>query len=206
MYYYIQAALAVAIAILMRFLFSRSRIRAGIGRRAIFAGVAVLCCLLLLSSVGNLFITFPSAEKAYETISHSDANVDLVVEGIECDLIVDINVAEGYHRLHFVPKTSNGWKASILSGVEYVVDLFYQNGAAISVFKYRYSEDYFVCVDKIQPGESVVSDSCGSEFLMVSMEKAGYENGRISYYARIVDIASPYWVEIDGRRIDLKIQ
>lgn len=204
MYHFLQVALMAGLVVLMCYLFSR--IRVGSGHRTIIAGVAVLCCLLLLSSVGNLFITFPSAEKAYEAISHSDANVDLVVEGIECDLIVDINVAEGYHRLHFVPKTSNGWKASILSGVEYVVDLFYQNGAAISVFKYRYSEDYFVCVDKIQPGESVVSDSCGSEFLMVSMEKAGYENGRISYYARIVDIASPYWVEIDGRRIDLKIQ
>lgn len=204
MNHYLLVALMVAVVILMCYLFLRTRARGG--RRIIIAGGAVLCCLLLLSSVGNLFITFSSAEKAYEAISHSDANVDLVVEGNKCDLIVDVNAAEGYHRLHFVPKTSNGWKASILSGVEYVVDLFYQNGAAISVIKYRYSEDYFVCVDKIQPGESVVSDSCGSEFFMVSTEKAGYENGQISYYARIVDIASPYWVEIDGRRIDLKIE
>lgn len=204
MNYYLLVALMVAAVILMCCLFSRIRVK--VGRRTFMAGGAVLCCLLLLSSVGNLFITFPSAEKAYEAITHGDTNVELVVEGNECDLIVDVNVSEGYHRIHFIPKTSNGWKASILSGVEYVVDLFYQNGAAISVFKYRFSEDYFVCIDKIQPGESVVFDSCGSEFLMVSMEKPGYENGQISYYAHIVDIASPYWVEIDGRRIDLKIQ
>lgn len=202
--YYLLVALVVALVILMCYLFLKTRARGG--RRTFIAGGAALCCLLLLSLVGNLFITFPSAEKAYEAISHGDTNVDLVVEGNECDLIVDINASEGYHRIHFIPKTENGWKASILSGVECVVDLFYQNGAAISVFKYRFSDDYFVCVDKIQPGESVVSDSCGSEFFMVSMEKPGYENGQISYYTRIVDIASPYWVEIDGRRIDLKIQ
>lgn len=41
---------------------------------------------------------------------------------------------------------------------------------------------------------------------MDSMEKAGYENRQLSYYARIEDVSSPYWIEIAGKRIDLKIQ
>lgn len=201
MYHFIRPIWIAASLILGGWIFLRARMKTG--RRTLIAGAAVLILLLSLCLVENLFITFPSAEEAYKYISHESTNVELVVEGSECDLIVDINEAEGNHRLHFVPKTAKGWKTSILSGVEYVVDLFYQDGAAVSVIKYRFSEDYFVCVHMIRQGESVVFDSCGSEFFMVSMKKAGYENGQLSYYARIADISSPYWVEVNGKRIDV---
>lgn len=201
MYHFIRSIWIAASLILGGWIFLRARMKTG--RRTLIAGAAVLILLLSLCLVENLFITFPSAEEAYKYISHESTNVELVVEGSECDLIVDINEAEGNHRLHFVPKTAKGWKTSILSGVEYVVDLFYQDGAAVSVIKYRFSEDYFVCVHMIRQGESVVFDSCGSEFFMVSMKKAGYENGQLSYYARIADISSPYWVEVNGKRIDV---
>lgn len=200
MYHFIRPIWIAASLILLGWIFLKARMKTG--RRTLIAGAAVLVCLLSLCLVETLFVTFPSAEEAYK-YSYNSTDVELVVQGSECDLIVDINEAEGNHRLHFVPKTTKGWKTSILSGVEYVVDLFYQDGAAISVIKYRFSEDYFVCVDMIRQGEAVVFDSCGSEFFMVSMEKAGYENGQLSYYARIADISSPYWVEVNGKRIDV---
>ena len=58
-----------------------------------FSGLAaILVVVLQFFPFENLFVTFHSPKAAYEYFCFGKSNIELVVEGTHCDLVVDRNL------------------------------------------------------------------------------------------------------------------
>jgi hypothetical protein len=168
----------------------------------VFAGISLaLITFSAFLPFENLFITFSSPEAAYEYYMSRKPNIELIVEGDNCDLVVDRNNDSGNSYL-IIPKTSDGWKVGIGSDTKRIVQKF-SNGIDIVIYQYKNTNDYFITIFNMTGEEIQISDNYNTEFYSLKTSNDLIGKTYFTYYAHIHYSDSQYSVIVDGNTIIL---
>lgn len=167
----------------------------------IFACLSVAVTVVLtFLPFENLFITFGSPKAAYEYVNPGKSNIELVVEGDDCDFIIDRkNDSDTYS---IIPKTSDGWKIGIGSNTERTAQKI-SDGIVLYVYRYKNTSDYFITVFDTNGGESTVSDEYNTEFFSLERYNDSLGKNFVTYYAHVADIEPQYNVTVNGHEISV---
>ena len=169
---------------------------------AVFAGVSVLLIAVsALLPVENLFVTFDSPKSAYAYMCAGESNIALVVEGDDCDFVVDRkNDGDTYLM---IPKTVEGWKIGTGASTRRVVEKL-ADGIVIYVYQYKDTADYFITVFDTNGGELTLSDAQNTKFYSLQQTNDFLEQTYTTYYAHIPSINPQYSVTVNGYDILLE--
>lgn len=168
----------------------------------VFTSISVvLVGVLAFLPFENHFVTFSSSKAAYEYFSFRKSNIELVVEGNNCDFIID-RKNDGYAYL-IIPKTADGWKIGIGSDIKRTGQKL-SNGIVVDVYQYKNTSDYFITILDTNGGESTVSDEYDTEFF--SLERYNDSLGKtfVTYYAHITNLNPQHSVIVNDNEIVLK--
>ena len=160
----------------------------------------VLMVMLAFFPFENYFVTFHSPTESYEYYIWGKSNIVLVVEGNNCDFIV--NREKEHDTYLIIPKTTDGWKIGIGLNTKRIVQKN-SNGIIVNIYQYKNTNDYYITVFNTEGGELNVSDSYNTQFY--SLEKNNNSLGKkfITYYAHIFDFNPQYNIHVDGNKIML---
>ena len=174
-------------------------------------------------AIENYFITFPSAESAYNYSTLSSPSH--VIDG-EFSSMVIVMTKRG-HTVGIVPKGDGGWKIDTGDKVA-TVFAYYGSGfevmsqgsgfvaedgldAIIMVYRYSTTNDYYITVyervkynELKQPIEGTIEvyDANGSEFQCLAAD-AGFND---IYAAYINDYKAPYVLYVNGEAYELEFE
>ncbi len=166
---------------------------------AIFTTIAIaLYVLLSLIPFENLFLTFDSLESAYEYFVFGKSDIELVVEGNNCDFIVDRN--KDTDTFLIIPKTENGWKIGTGSNMVRVAQKL-SNGISVNVYQYKASNDHFITVLNVNGRELKISDDYSTVFYSTVKSNSYLEKSFVTYYAHLFDFNENYCLEVNGELI-----
>lgn len=173
-------------------------------RYVVFTSISVaLIAILTILPFENLFITFNSPKAAYEYFIFGKSNIELVVEGNNCDFIIDRkNDTETYL---IIPKTADGWKIGIGLNTRRIVQKL-SNGITVYVYQYKNTRDYFITILDTNGGESTVSDDYNTKFYSLERNNDSLGKTFVTYYAHISSLNPQYSVIVNGNKIALKNQ
>ena len=160
---------------------SRANHKRIFGALSIGTGIAVFIVLLFIP-FENGFVTFESPHSVYQYYTGSDSEIELVIEGEQCDLVVDRNGVK--ETFLIVPKTSDGWKIGIGSEMRKVQQSF-EHGILVQVLQYKDTNDYFMIILNTEGGASNISAEEEIEFYTLERYDSHLEKSYISYYAHI---------------------
>lgn len=167
----------------------------------IFAILSVLLIVVLVFlPFENLFVTFDSPKAAYEYFITGKSNIELIVEGDNCDLMIDRKDDSDTYLI--IPKTTDGWKVGIGSNTKIIAQEL-SNGIVLDVYQYKDTNEYFITILDTNGGESTISDEYNTKFL--SLEKYDNYLGKtfVTYYAHITDFDPQYSVIVNDNKIVL---
>lgn len=161
----------------------------------------LLITVLSLLPFENLFITFDSPEEAIEYYNFRKSNIKLIVEGNECDLIVEDIDSDLIYS--YIPKTNNGWKIGVGLNSKTIFHTI-TSAISVNVFQYRDTTDYFVMIrnHNLKNADLDLSDNYDSVFY--SLEE--YDDSLrklVTYYAHIPNFNSGYTITVNGEKIVL---
>ncbi len=149
----------------------------------------------------NLFMTFDSPKTAYEYFSFGKSNIELVIEGNNCDFIIDRkNDSDAYL---IIPKTINGWKVGIGSNTRRIIQKYF-SGITVCVYQYKNTNDYFITIFDSNGGESEISDDYNTKFYSLEKNNNYLQKVFVTYYAHISDFDSQYSIVINGNRYSVE--
>lgn len=163
---------------------------------AIFS--VILTVVLTFLPIENLFVTFDSPKAAYEYLNLGKSNIELVVEGEECDFIVDCK-NDSYTYL-IIPKTSDGYKIGIGSNTKKVVQKI-SDEIIICVYQYKNTSDYFITILDTGGGETDISDNYNTTFYPLARKNNSFGKTFVTYYGHFSAFELPYSVAVNGKKI-----
>ena len=158
----------------------------------------VLIAVLSFLPFENLFVTFDSAKAAYDYYNWGKSNIELVVEGNNCDLIIDRQKDVDTYLI--IPKTADGWKIGIGLDTKRVVQKV-SNGITVYVHQYKNTNDYFVTIFDTNGGKATISDDYNTMFYSLEKTNAALEKTFVVYYGHISDFDSKYHIVVNGSEI-----
>lgn len=161
----------------------------------------ILITILSLIPFENLFITFDSPESAYDYYSIGESNVELVVEGDNCEFVV--NRENDSNTYLIIPKSNNGWKIGTGLNTKRITQII-SDGIVIYVYRYKDTNDYFVTILDTAGGEASISDEYGTKFLSSPKVNNSLEKVFVTYYAHIPYSELGYSITVNGEKIVLK--
>ena len=179
-------------------------VRKHIWRLVSFLISLVVVVVLILWPFENYFVTFKSLKTAYEYYYLEKSNIVLVVEGDNCDYIIDRKTDVDHHLI--IPKTADGWKTGPNSNTKRIFFNVY-DGVLVRVYQYKNTSDYFIAIRDEKGGKSTVSDEYNTKFY--SLEKTNNDNlGKtyVTYYGHITDFNPQYSVTVNGKTISFDNQ
>ena len=128
----------------------------------VFTSIAIaLITVLAIIPFENLFITFSSPKLSYEYYTSGKSNIELVVEGTDCDFVVDCK-NDAYTYL-IIPKNSYGWKIGTGVNTKRIFQKI-SNGITVYIYQYKNTNDYFITIFDTAGGELEILDSYNTEF------------------------------------------
>ena len=148
----------------------------------------------------NLFVTYDSPKSAYEYFTFGKSDIELVVEGKECDFIVDRDNNSETHLI--IPKTADGWKIELGYNTKKIVQKN-SEGVAVCVYQYKNTSDYFIVVLDTNGGESEVSDDHNTKFHSLDNHNDSLGKTFVTYYAHLSDFGPQYSVIVNENKIVL---
>lgn len=170
----------------------------------VFTSISVMLVVALaFLPFENLFITFSSPKAAYEYYTLGKSNIQLVVEGNNCDLVIDRQSEADIYLI--IPKMANGWKIGIGANTRRIIQKISKE-TIVYVYQYESTNDYFVTIFDKSGGESMISDEYGTSFLPLETYNEPLRKTFVTYYAHISDLDPEYSVIVNGNRIVLKGQ
>ena len=165
----------------------------------VFTGLSVLLIVVLIFlPFENLFMTFDSPKAAYEYCNSGKSNIALIVEGDDCDFIIDRK--NGSDTYLIIPKTADGWKIGIGSNTRRIVQEL-SDGIVIYVYQYKNTSEYFITVLDTNGGESTISDEHNTKFLSLERNNDSLGETFVTYYAHITDLKPQYSVIVNDKKI-----
>ena len=172
------------------------------GKRRWYIGSFFISAVLVVISAflpfENCLITFDSPKAAYEYFNLGKSNIELIVEGEDCDFIVDRKNDSDTYLI--IPKTADGWKIGVGSNTKRILQKL-SNGIVLYVYQYKDTSDYFITILDTNGGKATVSDEYNSEFRSVERSDKSLGKTFVTYYAHISGDVSPYSVTVNNRKI-----
>ena len=146
----------------------------------------------------NLFVTFDSPQAAHEYYNLGKSNIELIVEGDDCDFIIDRKNDSNTYLI--IPKTADGWKVGISSNTKTILQKI-SNSIVLYVYQYQNSNDYFITIFDTNGGKSTVSDEHNTKFF--SLESSNDYLGKtfVTYYAHVNNFNSQYSITVNNEKI-----
>lgn len=160
----------------------------------------ILIVVLAFLPLENLFVTFDSPKAAYEYFNLGKSNIELIVEGDECDFIIDCKNDSDTYLI--IPKTVDGWKIGIGSNTKRIVQKL-SNGIVLYVYQYKNTSDYFITILDTNGGESTISDEYNTKFLSLERNNDSLGKTFVTYYAHITNLNPQYSVIVNDNKIVL---
>lgn len=160
----------------------------------------ILVVVLAFFPFENLFVTFDSPKSAYEYFSSRKSNIELIVEGDDCDFIIDRKNDSDTYLI--IPKTSEGWKIGIGSNTKRIAQK-HSNGIVIYVYQYKNTSDYFITILDTNGGESAISDEYNTEFISLERNNNSLGKSFVTYCAHITNFNPQYSVIVNDNKIVL---
>jgi len=168
----------------------------------IFTSLSVLLIVVLaFLPFENLFVNFDSPKAAYEYFNLGKSNIELIVEGDECDFIIDRKNDSDTYLI--IPKTADGWKIGIGSNTKRIVQKL-SNGIVLYVYQYKNTSDYFITILDTNGGESTVSDEYNTRFFSLERNNDSLGKTFVTYYAHITNLNPQYSVIVNDNKIVLE--
>ena len=149
----------------------------------------------------NLFITFDSPKAAYEYFNSGESNIALIVEGEDCDFVIDRENDNDTYLI--IPKTSDGWKIGIGSKTRRIAQKL-SGGIIVYVYQYKNTNDYFLKIFDTNGGESTITDEYNTEFFSLERYDDSLDKKFVTYYAHITEFNTQYSVIVNGNKIVLE--
>ena len=162
-----------------------------------------LVVVLMLLPFENLFITFDSPEAAYEYFNLGKSNIELIVEGNDCDFIIDCK--NGSDTYLIVPKTEDGWKLGIGSNTKRILQKL-SNGIVLYVYQYKNTSEYFITIFDTNGKEADISDEYNTKFFSLERDNDSLGKTFITYYAHITNLNPQYSIMVNNNEIVLSNQ
>ena len=160
-----------------------------------FTSLSVLLIVVLtFLPFENLFMTFDSPEAVYAYYYLGKSNIELVVEGDDCDLIIDRKNNSDTYLM--IPKTADGWKIGVGSDTKRIMQKF-SDGISLDVYRYKDSGDYFITIIDTNGGESTISDEYNTKFLSLERYNDSLGKNFVTYYAHITNLNPQYSVTVN---------
>ena len=167
----------------------------------VFTSLSVLLIVMLaFLPFENLFVIFDSPKAAYEYFNLGKSNIELIIEGDDCDFIIDRKNDSDTYLI--IPKTADGWKIGVGSNTKRIVQKL-SNGIVLYVYQYKNTSDYFMTILDTNGGESTVLDEYNTKFF--SLERYNDSLGKtfVTYYAHITNLNPQYSVIVNDNKIVL---
>ena len=169
---------------------------------SVFTGLSVMLIVVLsFLPFENLFVTFDSPKAAYEYFNLGKSNIELIVEGDNCDFIIDRKNNSDTYLI--VPKTADGWKIGIGLNTKRIIQKL-SDGIVLYVYQYKNTSDYFITILDTNGGESVVSDEYNTEFFPLKRNNDSIGKTFVTYYAHITKFNPQYSITVNGNKILMK--
>lgn len=167
----------------------------------VFTSLSVLLIVVLtFLPFENLFITFDSPKAAYEYFNLGKSNIELIVEGDDCDFIIDRKNDSDTYLI--IPKTADGWKIGIGSNTKRIVQKL-SNRIVLYVYQYKNTSEYFITILDTNGGESTISDEYNTKFLSLERNNDSLGKTFVTYYAHITNLNLQYSVIVNDNKIVL---
>ena len=160
----------------------------------------ILIVVLAFLPFENLFVTFDSPKVAYEYYNLGKSNIELIVEGDDCDFIIDRENDSDTYLI--IPKTADGWKIGVGSNTKRIVQKL-SNGILLYVYQYKNTSDYFITILDTNGGESTVSDEYNTKFFSLERYNDSLEKNFVTYFAHITNLNQQYSVIVNDNKIVL---
>lgn len=161
----------------------------------------ILVVVLAFLPFENLFVTFDSPKAAYEYFNLGKSNIELIVEGDDCDFIIDRK--NDFDTYLIIPKTTDGWKIGIGSNTKRIVQKL-SNGIVLYIYQYKNTSDYFITILDTNGGKSTVSDEYNTKFYSLERNNDSLGKVFVTYYAHITNFNSQYSVIVNDTKIVLE--
>lgn len=167
----------------------------------VFTSLSVLLIVVLtFLPFENLFITLDSPKAAYEYFNLGKSNIELIVEGDDCDFIIDRKNDSDTYLI--IPKTADGWKIGIGSNTKRIVQKL-SNGIVLYVYQYKNTSEYFITILDTNGGKSTISDEYNTKFLSLERNNDSLGKTFVTYYAHITNLNPQYSVIVNDNKIVL---
>lgn len=178
--------------------------KSGLGRkRPLYFACACLSFLLIgtleFLPFENFFVTFDSPQAAYGYYTFGKPNIVLVVEGDNCDLVIDRQSDADQYLL--IPKTADGWKIGLGSDTKSAFRKI-SDGTIIWGYRYKNTSDLFLMILN-KDEEAIVTDDRNTTFYSLEKYNPALETAIVVYYAHISDAQTPYSITVNGTKIAL---
>ena len=161
----------------------------------------ILVVVLAFLPFENLFVTFDSPKAAYEYFNLGKSNIELIVEGDDCDFIIDRK--NDFDTYLIIPKTTDGWKIGIGSNTKRIVQKL-SNGIVLYIYQYKNTSDYFITILDTNGGKSTVSDEYNTKFYSLERNNDSLGKVFVTYYAHITNFNQQYSVIVNDTKIVLE--
>jgi len=158
----------------------------------------ILFLALFFIPFENCFVTFSSPQKAYDYYDFGRSDADLVVEGRDCDLVVDQKEEMTNHKM--IPKTQKGWKI----GAGFTMkskDPIMLDPVVIRVYEYKKTKDCFIRITDRHGEIFQISDPYGTRFS--SLKKQGEQYA--TYYGHIPSDIPAYSLTVNGQEVTIPL-
>lgn len=166
----------------------------------VLTGVSIaLVVVLSFFAFENLFVTFDSPNEAYEYYKFGSSNIEKVIEGAECDFVVDRKDDSDSYLI--IPKTSEGWKIGIGSNTKRIEQKVV-GGIVIYVYQYGNANEYFMTVSDTNGGILDLSDKYDTKFITLEKHNEVLEKTFTTYYAYVPEFTSDYVISVNGKDIE----
>ena len=167
----------------------------------VFASISiVLVVVLYFFPFENIFVTFSSPKTAYEYYNFGNSNVALIIEGNDCDFVIDEKNDSNAYLI--IPKTIDGWKIGIGSDTKRISQTI-TDGITIYIYQYKNTSDYFITVLDTNGGKLNISDGYNTKFQSLEHHDDFLGKTYTTYYAHIPNFNSKYSIMVNGNTIVL---
>lgn len=163
----------------------------------------VLACILLvvfviilaLTPIENIFITFPSAEAAFEYSNNMRNSTPLVVEGQDSAFVIakktDVQDVYSFVRKGNMDGNCVGYLMQKLCSERLITGSW-------CVYRYKNTTDYYISVSNINGDKSIVQDNYNSKFYVFSDE-----DSYTYYYAYVSNLCQDYILTVNNKEISI---
>lgn len=158
----------------------------------VMAQTSILC----LFPVENLFISFPSAEKAFRYSNTGE--IKAVIEGEHSDMV--IGKRDDAYTYSVIPKTQEGWKICVGTDIKRVF-YDYADGVSVEIYQHRSIDDFYVCASDTRGANFEIKDNVNSEFFSVESQGSALNETFDVYCAHINIDSGAYKLTVNGKTV-----